>query len=218
MSRLIFIEGTDGTGKTSVANGIVEALKAKGLSAIRIPIMEGSSVGKDYRSQYLTGKTIPVTEALGMLYSVATTLKDVIYPATKLYDVVVVDRSLASFFAYQIKTNGYGWIHAAFYEVVHSLFAGETIYLQVSPEVGHQRMVAGRKVLDVVESKGLEYQRKVAEAYTKCFELNELLMPSLYIGVDTISIEEVIHSAIVDLELDDKSIQTKYNNVEQFRI
>lgn len=218
MSRLIFIEGTDGTGKTSVANGIVEALKAKGLSAICIPIMEGSSVGKDYRSQYLTGKTIPVTEALGMLYSVATTLKDVVYPATKIYDVVIVDRSLASYCAYQLLTNNYTWMSEPFKQVLDGLFAGETIYLKVSPEVGHQRMIAGRKVLDAIESKGPEYQIRVAAAYEKAFKMYPVLAPSLYIGVDTISIEEVIHSAIVDLELDDKSIQTKYNNVEQFRI
>ena len=140
--NLIFVEGADGTGKTSCAKGIVEALKAKGKSAIYIPIMDGSAVGKDYRNDYLSGKTIPLTEALGMLYSVSKTLLDVIKPSLSLYDYVIVDRSLASFYTYQLLTNGYNWIADAFDEAVRVLPRGTTLYLKVQATTALARLLS----------------------------------------------------------------------------
>lgn len=201
MTNLIFVEGADGTGKTSCAKGIVAALISKGKSAIYIPIIEGSSVGKDYRSDYVSGKTVPITEALGMLYSVSKTLLDVVAPSQKLYDYVIVDRSLASFFTYQICTNGYEWMENPFYEVESSTPRGRTVYLTVDPTKALERMMTRGVPLDVIEQRGAKYQRHIASSYQECFNYCKRLRPTVTIPTDSFTLEEVVVRALSGLEL-----------------
>lgn len=201
MTNLIFVEGADGTGKTSCAKGIVAALIAKGKSAIYIPIIEGSSVGKDYRSDYVSGKTVPITEALGMLYSVSKTLLDVVAPALPLYDYVIVDRSLASFYTYQICTNDYEWMENPFTEVECNTPRGRTVYLTVDPEVALSRMQMRGLPLDVIEKKGVSYQRSIAANYHECFNNYKRLRPTVTIPTDNLLLSDVIAEAIKGLSL-----------------
>ena len=108
---VIGVEGGDGTGKTGTAKDLVERIKAKGLTAIYVPIIEGSAVGKIYKSEYTTSEEMDAyRQSTGMLFSVMSTLTTVVEPLRKLYDVIVLDRTLASFYTYQILTNGHSFM------------------------------------------------------------------------------------------------------------
>lgn len=194
MSKLLFIEGCDGTGKTSVGKAMVELYKQLGKRALWLPIIEGCYTGAEYRKQYLEGhlEGYPSLEALGMLYSVNTTLTKVVEPSLLDNDLIVVDRSLASFYTYQIQTNRYTWMLEAFEQVLSSTPEGKTLYLTVDPQAALDRILAKRGSLDTVEARGPEYQRRIAASYEECFRMCPLLAPDLRLAVDTMGSPESI--------------------------
>lgn len=194
MSKVLFVEGCDGTGKSSVGKAIVDLYNQTGRKAVFLPIIEANPTGKDYRARYLGGELegTPTLETLGMLYSVNLTLKTVVEPAMKENDLVVVDRSLASFYTYQIQTNKYTWMLEAFEEVLNSVVRGKTLYLTLDPQKALDRILAKRGFLDAVESRGADYQLRIACAYEDCFRQYAILRPSLVMNTGDIGTPDQI--------------------------
>ena len=194
---VIGVEGGDGTGKTGTAKDLVERIKAKGLTAIYVPIIEGSAVGKIYKSEYTTSEKMDsFRQSTGMLFSVMSTLTTVVEPLRKVYDVIVLDRTLASFYTYQILTNGHSFMKEIFDKVIRQKVYNNyyTLYLTVSPEKAIERMQA-RGMLDVIESKGPIYQQRIHQNYRTCFDNYPELAPSCIITTTHITAEQVMDNA-----------------------
>lgn len=194
---VIGVEGGDGTGKTGTAKDLVERIKAKGLTAIYVPIIEGSAVGKIYKSEYTTSEKMDsFRQSTGMLFSVMSTLTTVVEPLRKVYDVIVLDRTLASFYTYQILTNGHSFMKEIFDKVIRQKVYNNyyTLYLTVSPEKAIERMQA-RGALDVIESKGPMYQQHIQQNYRTCFDTYPELSPSCVITTTDITAEQVMDNA-----------------------
>ena len=102
MSKLISIEGADGTGKTTQSLALVNNLKKYKKDAILAREPGGTNIGEILRNILKNEKNIePISELL--LFQAARTelIEKVIFPALNSNKIVVVDRYKDSTLAYQ---------------------------------------------------------------------------------------------------------------------
>lgn len=102
MSKLISIEGADGTGKTTQSLALVNNLKQHKKDAILAREPGGTNIGEILRNILKNEKKIePISELL--LFQAARTelIEKVIFPALNSNKIVVVDRYKDSTLAYQ---------------------------------------------------------------------------------------------------------------------
>ncbi len=102
MSKLISIEGSDGTGKTTQSLALVNNLKNHNKEAILAREPGGTDIGETLRKILKNDKNIePLSELL--LFQAARTelIEKIILPALKSNKIVVVDRYKDSTLAYQ---------------------------------------------------------------------------------------------------------------------
>ena len=181
----VFIEGADGVGKSSIMNAILKNFVSSKLRISATHLIKHTRVGTAFYQEWTTGTITDLPAALVMLGSTVATLED-ISKAKDNYDIVLVDRSQASFFAYQLSDNGLRklllpvfekTLEAGFYKECN--FA--TIYLTCDSEIAKERMLKSRGSLDAIESKGSNYQEIVKQAYQECFMAYRYLAPNCVI-------------------------------------
>ena len=158
----ISLEGIDGSGKSTQARLLAEALGA-GTVAIREP--GGTDAAERIRTQ-LADPTValdPLAELLLFLAARADLTERVIRPALEEGRDVVADRFSDSSVAYQgaARGLGVGEVIGLCETATDGLWPDLTLLLRVDPEVALGRADGE----DRFESEGLELQRAVAEAY-----------------------------------------------------
>lgn len=165
----ITLEGGEGTGKSTLAPRLVEALRANGrdVVATREP---GGSLGADaIRALLLTGdpaRWSAIEEAL--LYSTARSnhLNQKIRPALASGAIVVCDRYYDSTRAYQIAAGG---LDASILATLNALIKAPapdfTLIFDLDPSVGLARSQGARAGEDRFERKGADYHGRVRAAY-----------------------------------------------------
>ena len=164
--RLIALEGIDGSGKSTQARALAEALGAK------LTFEPGATpVGARLRQLLLAPDAPPPSpraEALLMAADRAEHVALVLEPALAAGAWVVSDRYTASTIAYQ--GYGRGLDHAALDELVRwatgGLAADLSILVDVSVEVAASRLAAaGRGGADRMERLGPAFARRVREGF-----------------------------------------------------
>jgi dTMP kinase len=158
----ISLEGVDGSGKSTQARLLVEALGPETV-AIREP--GGTEAGERIR-ELLADPGLEIDSfAELLLFSAARAdlVSRVIRPALEAGKVVVADRFADSSVAYQGGARGLGTSHVLSLTdtVIDGLWPDLTLLLKVDPEVGLGRAEGD----DRFEAEGLDLQRAVAEAY-----------------------------------------------------
>lgn len=158
----ISLEGIDGSGKSTQARLLAEALGA-GTVAIREP--GGTDAAERIRT-LLADPTValdPLAELLLFLAARADLTERVIRPALEAGQDVVSDRFSDSSVAYQgaARGLGVGEVIGLCETATDGLWPDLTLLLRVDPEVALGRADGE----DRFESEGLELQRAVAEAY-----------------------------------------------------
>ena len=158
----ISLEGVDGSGKSTQARLLVEALGPETV-AIREP---GGTDAAEQIRELLADPSFeidPFAELLLFSAARADLLSRVIRPALEAGKVVVADRFADSSVAYQGGARGLGTSHVLSLTdtVIDGLWPDLTLLLKVEPEEGLGR--AGGE--DRFEAEGLDLQRAVAEAY-----------------------------------------------------
>ena len=181
----VFIEGSDGVGKSSILNAILKNFVSSKLRISATHLIKHTRVGTAFYQEWITGAMTDLTAALAMLGSTVATLED-ISKAKDNYDIVLVDRSQASFFAYQLNNEGIRkLLLPAFEKTLEADFYKEcnfvTIYLTCDSDIAQERMLKSRGTLDAIESKGPKYQEIVKQAYQECFNSYQYLMPNCVI-------------------------------------
>lgn len=161
------LEGTEGAGKTTLAERLGAALAREGISVSLTREPGGTDLGRALRHQLLhrTPNVDPITETLLFLADRRVHCETVIKPALARGEWVISDRFSDSTLAYQ----GYGrGIKVSFLRKLNEWVTGglvpdRTFLLDLAPEIGLARLVER----DRIDLETLEFHRRVRRGFLK---------------------------------------------------
>jgi dTMP kinase len=172
MSRsglFIVLEGTEGSGKSTLIQGLTERMRQVGLDPVIVREPGGTRAAEIARQAVLDPEhhVGPVAELFFYLAARADLVQRLIRPALAEGRVVLSDRFAMSTEAYQLHGRGLPAevVLPANRAAADGLVPDLTLILDLSPEVGQARQVAGGKRLDRLDRESREFHRRVAEFY-----------------------------------------------------
>jgi dTMP kinase len=188
----ISLEGVDGSGKSTQARLLVEALGSETV-AIREP---GGTDAAERIRELLADPSLdldPFAELLLFSAARADLVSRVIRPALDAGKVVVADRFADSSVAYQGGARGLGTSHVLSLTdtVIDGLWPDLTLLLKVDPEIGLGRA----KSDDRFEAEGLDLQRAVAEAYEEI----AIIASDRVVVVDATGSVDEVHRRVMEV-------------------
>lgn len=163
-------EGPDGSGKTTVSTEIHRRLLAAGYPALYTREPGGIRISEAIRDIILNPVNTEMdarTEALLYAASRRQNVVEKILPALQAGQIVLCDRFVDSSLAYQGFGRQLGF--QAVYDI--NLFAIEdclpdvTYFLQVSAQIGLERIKKGRAAQDRLELETLAFHQRVYQGY-----------------------------------------------------
>ena len=172
--RLITIEGVDGSGKTTLAAGLADALRAHGIEVRVLREPGGVQLAECIRGLvHDPGLNVgPRTEALLFAAARAQLVVEALEPLLRAGTWVVLDRFVDSSLAYQGRGRSLGL--EAIAEINRFATGGltpdRTLLLRVRPELGRARARARQDAINRLESERDEFFESVAAAYEELAE------------------------------------------------
>lgn len=187
----ISLEGVDGSGKSTQAKLLAEALGPE-TQLIREP---GGTEAAERIRELLADPALqldPFAELLLFSAARADLLARVVRPSLESGGTVVADRFADSSVAYQGGARGLGTSHVLSLvdTTIDGLWPDLTIYLRLDPEVGLGRAEGE----DRFEAEGLELQRAVAEAYDEI----AVIASDRVVAIDATGSVEEVHRRVMD--------------------
>jgi dTMP kinase len=188
----ISLEGIDGSGKTTQAKLLAEAL---GERTVLVREPGGTAAGERIR-QLLKDPSLelePLAELLLFSAARAALVEQVVGPARDQGRDVVCDRFSDSSVAYQGVARGLGVDRV---EEICDLATGGiwpdlTVLLRIEPDRAAQRI--GRREADRFEGEGIELQRLVAEGYEEVARRH----PQRVRVIDADGDRDAVHQAVL---------------------
>ncbi|MDN4527422.1 dTMP kinase [Fictibacillus fluitans] len=201
----ITIEGPDGSGKSTQIKKLAEFLKERSIPFILTREPGGTAVSDRIRSLILDPahpEMADETEVLLYAASRAQHVKEKIVPALKEGKLVLCDRFVDASVAYQAYGLG---IPVEDVTRINTFATGglkpdRSYLIDVSPEIGRQRMVSrySGEGLDRIEQKELDYHERVRSGFQKIYEENR----ERFLLVDgNQGMDEVFDEIIKDIKL-----------------
>ena len=188
----VSLEGIDGSGKSTQAKLLAEAL---GPDTLLIREPGGTDAAERIRELLADpGLEIdPFAELLLFSAARADLVARVIRPAIEAGRDVVADRFADSSVAYQGGARGLGTSHVLSLcdTVIDGLWPDLTLLLRVDPEVGMGRADGE----DRLEVEGIELQRAVADAYEEI----AAAAPDRVVAVDAAGPVEDVHARVLEI-------------------
>ncbi|MBF7023003.1 dTMP kinase [Staphylococcus kloosii] len=172
MSAFITFEGPEGSGKTTVLQQVAAKLQDK-FETIVTREPGGVSTGEQIREILLEGGDMDKrTEALLFAASRREHLVGKVIPALDQGKVVLCDRYIDSSLAYQGYARGIGVeeVKAINEFAINGLYPDLTIYLDVSVEVGRERIVSNLREQNRLDQEDVAFHEKVVEGYHKVID------------------------------------------------
>lgn len=190
----ISLEGIDGSGKTTQARRLAEALGPETL-LVREP--GGTDPGERVRELIKDPglEVDPLAELLLFCAARAQLVNEVIVPARERGAEVVCDRFSDSSIAYQGVARGLGAdrVESLCDIATGGVWPDLTFFLRLHPEVAAERVAAEGRAADRFEGEGLDLQKRVAEGY----EVLAARHPQRVKVIDASKEPDEVHSALL---------------------
>ncbi|MGZ9762273.1 dTMP kinase [Mycoplasma sp. 394] len=198
----ITFEGLDGSGKTTILNLLIQYFKEKYPNLPFISTREpgGHNISEAERIRDIildkNSDLSPVAEA--MLYSTSRRihLEKVIWPALEKGELVLCDRYIDSFYAYQgfARKLGYDFVKQLTNLIIDNAIPDLTIFFDITPEKSKERRDKNRLVQDRLDNEKMQFHQDVYLGYQKLISEN----PSRFIIVDGSENADVVCKEVVD--------------------
>jgi dTMP kinase len=165
----VVLEGPEGSGKSTLAVALADRMRQAGLDPVVVREPGGTRAAEIARSALLDPDhpVGPVSELFFYLAARADLVQTLIRPALAEGRVVLSDRFAMSTEAYQVAGRGLppDVVLPANRAAAGGLVPDLTLILDLTPEVGSARQVAGGKRLDRLDRESIEFHGRVAEFY-----------------------------------------------------
>ncbi|MCG3400519.1 dTMP kinase [Staphylococcus massiliensis] len=172
MKGFITFEGPEGSGKTSVIRALYEKLNDT-YDVITTREPGGVQTAEAIREIVLEGENMDErTEALLFAAARREHLVQKVIPALEKKQIVLCDRYIDSSLAYQGYARGIGVseVKAINEFAIKDHYPDLTIYLDVSPEVGHARIKSNQREQNRLDAESMAFHKKVVAGYKQTIE------------------------------------------------
>jgi dTMP kinase len=165
----IVLEGPEGSGKSTLVSALAEKIRQGGVDPLLVREPGGTRAAEIARTALLDPEhpVGPVSELFFYLAARADLVQTSIRPALAQGRVVLSDRFALSTEAYQMAGRGLppDVVLPANRAASDGLVPDLTLILDLAPEVGQARQVAGGKRLDRLDQESGEFRHRVAMYY-----------------------------------------------------
>lgn len=206
LSKLISIEGIDGSGKSSLAQALFEYLSAKYFSKesrnkVILTREPGGSILGKYLRELLQNKPFDIcskAELLLFLADRAQHFKEKVIPALDAGSIVISDRLADSALAYQ----GYGrgldkdFINLANSWAMNNYKPDITFYIKIDHKTALERLKKRGQGLTSFENEKSDFFKKVIEGFDAIFDNNNLI--TNVITIDGLQTQDQVASEAID--------------------
>jgi dTMP kinase len=165
----VVLEGPEGSGKSTLQGPLADRMRACGVDPVVVREPGGTRAGEIARAALLDPEhpVSALAELFLFLAARAELVSTVIAPALAAGRVVLSDRFVLSTDAYQMAGRG---IPAEVVKPANQAAAGGlepdlTLILDLPPDVGRARQVAGGKRLDRLDAESMELHERVLAHY-----------------------------------------------------
>ena len=171
MKAFITIEGNDGSGKSTVIEGLKKVFNERGIDTVFTREPGGSAIAEQIRQIILDPNNTAMddkTEALLYAASRRQHLTETVIPALEQNKLVICDRFIDSSLAYQGHARGIGIeeVYNMNMFATSGMLPDLTLYILVAPEVGLARKTH-QKELDRLELEANSFHETVYQGYLK---------------------------------------------------
>jgi dTMP kinase len=169
VGRLITIEGLDGAGKTTLASGLVDALRARGVDARALREPGGVALAERVRAVVKDPELRVGARAEALLYAAARAqlVEEALRPLLHTGAWAVLDRFLDSSLAYQGAGRGLGIdaVRSINLFGTGGLEPDRTLLLRIDPAAGRARQAGRGEAPDRLEREADPFFAAIAAAY-----------------------------------------------------
>ncbi len=201
--RLITIEGLDGAGKTTLARGLVDSLRARGIEAELLREPGGVAAAERIRTLVKDPALHVAPRAEALLYAAARAqlVEEALAPALAAGRWVLLDRFVDSSLAYQGAGRALGIepVRAINAFATGDLQPDRTLLLRIDPELGRARQDGRGEAPDRLEREHDDFFAAIAAAYDALAAAEPARVRTLDASADAPSVLAQALAALGDL-------------------
>ena len=197
----VSLEGGEGAGKSTLADGLEERLRAAGRSVVRTREPGGTRFGESVRAVVLDpshDRVSPWAELFLMLAARAQLVAELVVPALERGEVVLCDRFADASVAYQGVGRGLGFdaVRELNRRATGDCMPDLTLWLDVDPRTGRARQ--GGEA-DRMEREDLAFHDLVREGYRRVADADPARVRRLDAALPAPEVLEAAWAVVADV-------------------